>query len=109
MNSNRKYRDERDFAYKRIENEEREFRSFIKLDDLIIQQMKKKYGVEMNIECIEELTQYIISILNITFCIVKGNDLLNIVEKKINVIQIAIFLGIPINESFLKELMKTYS
>ena len=36
MNSNRKYRDERDFAYKRIENEEREFRSFIKLDDLII-------------------------------------------------------------------------
>ena len=36
MNSNRKYRDERDFAYKRIENEEREFRSFIKLDDLIM-------------------------------------------------------------------------
>ena len=60
------------------------------------------------IECIEELTQYIISILNITFCIVKGNDLLNIFEKKINVIQIAIFLGIPINESFLKELLKTY-
>ena len=56
MNSNRKYRDERDFAYKRIENEEREFRSFIKLDDLIIQQMKKKYGVEMNMEWIEELS-----------------------------------------------------
>ena len=56
MESNKKYREERDFAYKRIENEEREFRSFIKLDDLIIQQMKKKYGVEMNIECIEELS-----------------------------------------------------
>lgn len=56
MESNKKYREERDFAYKRIENEEREFRSLIQCDDLIIRQMKKKYGVEMSTQYIEELS-----------------------------------------------------
>lgn len=51
---------------------------------------------------------FLMSILNITICVVKGEDLLNVIQRKVTAIQIAIALGIPVNESFLKELYKTY-
>ena len=48
------------------------------------------------------------NILNITINITKGNDLLTVIQRKITSIQIAIFLGIPINELLLIELYKMY-
>lgn len=62
-----------------------------------------------DVEGITELTKFIVNVLNLTIFVVKGNDLLQVIQKKVTAIEIAIFLGIPINESFLKELYKTYN
>ena len=48
------------------------------------------------------------SVLNLTVFIVKGDDLLKVVQQKVTAIQISIALGIPVNESFLKELYKMF-
>lgn len=54
------------------------------------------------------MTKFIINILNLTICVTKGKDLLDVIQKKMTVLQVAIYLGIPINESFLEELYKTF-
>lgn len=56
MNNDRKYREERDFAYKQIENEEKEYRSVLSEDQSLFDRCREKYGVTFDTGCVEELS-----------------------------------------------------
>lgn len=55
MNEDAKYIEARDFSYKRIENEEREYRSVLSSRQPVFEQYQQKYGVTIKQECVEEL------------------------------------------------------
>ena len=58
---------------------------------------------------ISVMTEMMMEHLDLTICVVKGDELLRGVQLKITAIQIALFLRIPINEPFLKELYHMYA
>ena len=60
-------------------------------------------------ESVKMLSQYGMTVLNLTFCVVKGGELLDNVQRKVTIIEICLDLGIPINETFLCELYRIYS
>ena len=60
-------------------------------------------------ESVKMISQFAITILDLTFCVVKGGDLLDNIQRKVTVIEICLDLGIPINETFLCELYRIYT
>lgn len=65
--------------------------------------------VKGDADSIELISKFAMSILDFTFCVLKGDDLLNNVQRKVTIIQICLDLGIPINETFLCELYRIYT
>lgn len=55
MNGDKKYKEEKEFSYKRIDNEEREYRSVLSLRQPVFERYQQKYDVEIKQECVEEL------------------------------------------------------
>ena len=55
------------------------------------------------------ISQFAMTVLDLTFCVVKGGDLLDNIQRKVTMIEICLDLGIPINETFLCELYRIYT
>lgn len=58
----------------------------------------------LQIASISVITEMMMEYLDITICVVKGEELLKSVQRDVTAIQTAMYLGIPINESFMSEL-----
>ena len=65
--------------------------------------------VKGDAESIQILSQFVMSILNVTFFVAKGTDLLQNVQKKVTAIEVCQELDIPVNDEFYVELFRIYS